>query len=89
MPRRGWVFAVFLCQSERIAVASTTHSCDSCGLVMDRDHNAAVNIRQRGIETLPVECREVTPPESMPLAVAQCHGQASSLNEEANDFSRW
>ena len=71
------------------SLAQRTHSCDSCGFVMDRDHNAAVNIRQRGIETLPVECREVTPPESMPLAVAQCHGQASSLNEEANDFSRW
>ena len=26
MPRGGWIFAVFLCQSERIAVASTTHS---------------------------------------------------------------
>ena len=71
------------------SLAQRTHSCDSCGLVMDRDHNAAINIRQRGIETLPVECREVTPPESMPLVVAQCHGQASSLNEEANDFSRW
>ena len=71
------------------SLAQRTHSCDSCGLVMDRDHNAAINVRQRGIETLPVECREVTPPESMPLVVAHCHGQASSLNEEANDFSRW
>ena len=71
------------------SLAQRTHSCDSCGLVMDRDHNAAMNIRQRGINTLPVEYREVTPPESMPLVVAQCHGQASSLNEEANDFSRW
>ena len=71
------------------SLAQRTHSCDSCGLVMDRDHNAAVNIRQRGIETLPVECREVTPPESMPLTVAYSHGQASSLNEETNDFSRW
>ena len=71
------------------SLAQRTHSCDSCGLVMDRDHNTAMNIRQRGIETLPVGCREVTPLERMPLAVAHCHGQASSLNEEANDFSRW
>ena len=62
------------------SLAQRTHSCDSRGLVMNRDHNAAMNIRQRGIETLPVECREVTPPESMPLAVAHCHGQAGSLN---------
>ena len=56
---------------------------------MYRDHNAGMSIRQGGIETLPVECREVTPPESMPLVVAYCHGQTGSLNEEANDFSRW
>ncbi len=71
------------------SLAQRTHSCDSCGLVMDRDHNAAVNIKQRGIETLPVECREVTPPERLPLTMTLRHGQASSLNEEANDFSRW
>ena len=70
------------------SLAQRAHGCNSCGLVMDRDHNAAMNIRQRGIETLPVECREVTPSESMPLVMAQCHGQAGSLNEEANDFSR-
>ena len=28
MPRGGWIFAVFLCQSERIAVASTRHLDD-------------------------------------------------------------
>ena len=71
------------------SLARRTHSCDSCGLIMDRDHNAAMNIRQRGINTLPVEYREVTPPERLPLTVAHSHGQAISLNEEANDFSRW
>ena len=35
------------------SLAQRTHSCDSCGLVMDRDHNAAINIRQKGIKTLP------------------------------------
>ena len=52
------------------SLAQRTHSCDSCGLVMDRDHNAAINIRQKGIKTLPVECREVTPPERMPLTMS-------------------
>ena len=71
-------------------LAQRTHVCDFCGLVLDRDHNAAINIRQKGIATLPAGCREVTPPESRPLVMASySHGQVSSLNEEANGFSRW
>ena len=71
------------------SLAQRTHGCDSCGLIMDRDHNAAVNTKRRGIATLPAGCGKVTPPERLPLAVSCRHGQAISLNEEANDFSRW
>lgn len=34
------------------ALSDRTHACASCGLVMDRDHNAALNILQRGLQTL-------------------------------------
>ena len=71
------------------SLAQRTHSCDSCSLVMDRDRNAAVNIRQRGIATLPAGCRKVTPPERLPLVVAYSRGQAISLNEEVDGLSRW
>ncbi|MBI5147062.1 MAG: transposase [Thaumarchaeota archaeon] len=45
------------------------HRCDICGLVLDRDHNAAINILSKGLgifgvkSSLPQELREVTPVE--------------------------
>lgn len=54
------------------SLAVRTHRCDVCGLILDRDHNAAINILKKGLEifgitnyniTLPQELREVTPVE--------------------------
>ena len=33
-------------------LSERTHSCPHCGLVMDRDKNAALTILQRGLQTL-------------------------------------
>lgn len=55
------------------SLAIRTHSCDVCGLTLDRDHNAAINILKKGLKVLnlspqliillPQGLREVTPVE--------------------------
>jgi putative transposase len=70
-------------------LAIRTHHCPYCGLVIDRDYNASLNIKQRGIDSLPMGCREVTPLERIPLAMIQIdHGHVFSLNKESDDSSR-
>jgi putative transposase len=72
------------------SLAVRIHRCDKCGLVLDRDHNAALNILQRGLKSLaatkksslPMERREVTPVETE-RSVKQ-----ESIVVEAHDFSR-
>ncbi len=52
-----------------------THRCDVCGLILDRDHNAAINILKKGLEIfqikLPQELREVTPVEISKMSMKQ------------------
>ena len=68
--------------------AVRTHRCDKCGLVLDRDYNASLNILQKGLMTmLPQGLREFTPVEIAPL-LASVGGQARSLKQEAHEFIR-
>src|SRR5579885_1634847 len=68
------------------SLAVRIHRCDNCGLVLDRDHNAALNILQRGLKSLaatksslPMERREVTPVET--------EKSVKQESIEAHDFS--
>lgn len=50
------------------SLAVRIHRCDVCGLVLDRDYNAAINILKKGfdifgIHNVPQELREFTPVE--------------------------
>lgn len=49
------------------SLAVRIHRCDVCSLVLDRDHNASINILKKGLRIfnikLPQELREVTPVE--------------------------
>jgi putative transposase len=83
----------FSCGKDVIkSLAVRTHCCSYCGLKIDRDYNASLNIRQRGIDSLllPLEWRKVTPVEIVPLPIAaKGDSQARSLKQEAIGFNRW
>ncbi len=57
------------------SLAVRTHVCTKCRAVLDRDYNASLNIRKRGLESLllllPVERREVTPAEIVQRSLKQ------------------
>jgi len=65
-------------------LSQRTHRCPYCGLVMDRDHNAALNILTRG--------REIGrgPPESRPVeeetTTSQMVVQVYPVKQEASLF---
>ena len=65
------------------SLAVRTHRCSVCNLVLDRDHNAAINILKKGLDIfnikLPQELREVTPVEI----------SMRSRKQEATSFSEW
>lgn len=67
------------------SLAVRIHRCDKCGLVLDRDHNASINILQKGLKIfnqnrLPQELRKVTLVE-MP--------KTSRKQEESTQFVGW
>ncbi len=53
------------------SLATRTHRCSNCGLVINRDYNASLVIKQRGMESLPMVYGEIKPAESRPLITAQ------------------
>lgn len=44
-------------------LAIRTHRCHKCGLIIDRDYNASLNIKQKGLKNLPKGLGKVTPVE--------------------------
>jgi len=54
-----------------------------CGLSLDRDENAAGNLRRLGLTELPVDRREVTPVERRALASVQADVKPASLKQDA------
>lgn len=67
------------------SLAIRTHCCPYCGISINRDYNASLNIKQRGMDSLPMGCREVMPLERTPLTVIQTgYGHVISMNQEVH-----
>ena len=61
-------------------LAVRVHKCPHCGLVMDRDENAAINIRNRGLAKVGQGLPESTPVEIF---------SRRSMNQEATQLVGW
>lgn len=63
--------------------------CDACSFSLDRDENAAINLRRAGLGGLPEGLREVTPVERKALAPAVLNGaKPASPKQEASPHPR-
>jgi putative transposase len=68
--------------TDTLSLSERVYECDVCGLSLDRDENAAINLR-RLAEKLPVDRREVTPVERKALTSAHAGVKPASMKQEA------
>jgi putative transposase len=68
---------------DTLSLAERIFDCSACGLSLDRDENAAVNLRRLGLAQLPEGLREVTPVERKALASASAAAKPASVKQEA------
>lgn len=73
---------------DALSLSERVFECDTCGLSLDRDENAAINLRAYGLKELgtvplPEGLREVTPVERKALAPAALGAKPASPKQEA------
>jgi putative transposase len=68
---------------DTLSLSERTFDCDVCGVALDRDENAALNLRRLGLAGLPVDRREVTPVERKALTLASASVKPASAKQEA------
>jgi putative transposase len=67
---------------DTLSLSERVYCCTVCGLSLDRDENAAINLRRLGLAQLPVDRREVTPVERKALASASAEVKPASMKQE-------
>jgi putative transposase len=68
---------------DTLALSERVYDCNVCGLVLDRDENAAINLRRLGLAGLPEGLGDVTPVERKALAPAAIGAKPASQKQEA------
>jgi putative transposase len=68
---------------DTLALSERVFDCDACGIALDRDENAALNLRRLGLAGLPADRREVTPVKRKALALASASVKPASVKQEA------
>ena len=71
------------CVKEALPLSERVYACDGCGLSLDRDENAAINLRQLALAGLPEGLGEVTPVERKALASASAVTKPASTKQGA------
>jgi putative transposase len=68
---------------DALGLSERVYDCTACGLVLDRDENAAINLRKLALAQLPEGLGEVTPAERKALAPAAPGAKPASQKQEA------
>jgi transposase len=68
---------------ESLLLSEREYICESCGLVIDRDLNAAINLRNYGLKQLRVVNPEVTPVDKKALVYSSSIGINETVLDEA------
>jgi len=71
---------------ETLLLSEREYVCEHCGLVIDRDLNAAINLRNYALEKLGMACPEVTPVDKKALVYSSSIGINETILDEAGIY---
>ena len=77
---------LWFCKRDFITVRERVFECSSCGMVKDRDRNAADNLRNYGLKQLRAVSPEVTPVDKKALVYSSSIGINETILDEAGIY---